>query len=304
MILLDNIRYEVGSGSRRLLSRTASSKHRGSGAHRGSSQSRSVATLGRRPDFALSDVSLRFDNSTITYLVGLNGVGKSTMLKIMAGIVPVASGVVSVDGADPRKWDGPGRSLGVFLDTTASEMKQSGRHHLHWVASAKRLSWDEADDMIVRVGLGAVADRPVRSYSLGMRQRLGVATALLGWPRNIIMDEPMNGLDLAGMLWLRSLMRDLAERGHCVVVASHHFADVERTADRVILLEGGTIVSQGSVRDVVGTHASLEEAFIDAIPRALNHAVAVGHNGAVPVARNGAVPVGHHNSGRGSGHAR
>ncbi len=156
MILLDNIRYEVDPGSRRLWSRTTSSKHRESGAHRGSSQGRNVATRGKRTDFALSDVSLRFDNSTITYLVGLNGVGKSTLLKIMAGIVPVASGVVSVDGADPRKWDGPGRSLGVFLDTTASEMKQSGRHHLHWVASAKRLSWDEADDMIVRVGLGAV----------------------------------------------------------------------------------------------------------------------------------------------------
>ncbi|WP_296103158.1 ATP-binding cassette domain-containing protein [uncultured Corynebacterium sp.] len=290
MIQLNNIRYEVSSGSRRLVPKTASSKHRGSG------HGRNIATRSRRLDFALSDVSLRFDNATITYLVGLNGVGKSTLLKIMAGIVPGASGVVSVDGVDPRKWEGPGRSLGVFLDTTASDMKQSGRHHLHWVASAKRLSWDEADDMIERVGLAAVADRPVRSYSLGMRQRLDLATALLGWPRNIIMDEPMNGLDLAGMLWLRSLMRDLAERGHCVVVASHHFADVERTADRVVLLEGGNIVTEGSVCDVVGNHASLEEAFIDAIPRALNHAVAVGHNGALA--------VGHHNVGRGSGLAR
>src|SRR5699024_3695314 len=111
-----------------------------------------------------------------------------------------------------------------------------------------------AEALLQRTGLGAVADRPVGGYSLGMRQRLGIASALIGNPRNIILDEPMNGLDVAGVLWLRGLLRQWAGEGRCVVVASHNLAEVEDTADGVVILEGGRIAACGGVDEVRGPH--------------------------------------------------
>lgn len=204
------------------------------------------------------NVSHAFPNGRVTYLLGLNGAGKSTLLRLICGVLRPDVGAVFDSDDTP----------GMMLGSGAAHERHTGRRHLYWVAAASGLPWEEADHTLHAVGLGHVLDSPISGYSLGMRQRLGIATAILGAPRNIVLDEPFNGLDVAGVLWLRKLLRDLADRGHCVVVASHHLAEVERSGDEALVLEGGSIIASGTVRQLRGTHSSLEEALVELIPRA------------------------------------
>jgi ABC-2 type transport system ATP-binding protein len=223
---------------------------------------------GRNRATPLRGVSHTFRDGAVTYLVGLNGTGKSTLLRLLCGVLHPDSGTVIRDG---RSGTG---SVGMLLSADAARSGHTGRRHLHWVAAALGVPSRDADRMIGAVGLGNAADTPVGSYSLGMRQRLGIGTALLGSPDNIILDEPLNGLDVAGMLWLRSLIRRAADAGHCVIIASHHLAEVERAADDVLVLEQGHVVASGAVAEVRGHHRSLEDAYIDLVPRASDHEVA------------------------------
>lgn len=211
----------------------------------------------------LRDITHTFSDGTVTYLVGLNGTGKSTLLRLLCGVLRPDSGRVDLHGG----------AVGMMVSTDAANLGHTGRRHLHWAAAALGLPGVQANQLLEDAGLASVANTPVGEYSLGMRQRLGIATALLGFPHNIVLDEPLNGLDVAGMLWLRTLLRDLANAGHCVIVASHHLAEIELSADDVVILEQGAVLAAGTVPTVRGPHSSLEDAFVSYIPRSVTHEV-------------------------------
>lgn len=214
----------------------------------------------------LRDVSHVFPDGAVTCVVGLNGTGKSTLLRILAGVLCPDAGEVTIRGSR-------GGTCGMLLDVNAVNSGHTGRRHLRWVATARGLPRSVADRAVVAAGLTQVADSPVKGWSLGMRQRLGIATALLGEPDNVVLDEPLNGLDVAGMLWLRSVLWDLADAGRCVIVASHHLSEVEACADEVVVLESGGIRAAGDVDEVRGGHRNLEAAFTALVPRAREHEV-------------------------------
>ncbi|QDQ96471.1 ATP-binding cassette domain-containing protein [Tomitella fengzijianii] len=222
----------------------------------------------RRAATPLAGVSHVFADRTLTYVLGLNGTGKSTLLRCLSGVLRPDSGRALVDGRELARAPAPARLLGMYLDADGFHPGHSGRRHLRWLAAQSGVRAVSVEALLRRTGLEAVADRPVRGYSLGMRQRLGIASALVGNPRNVILDEPMNGLDVAGVLWLRGLLREWADEGRCVIVASHNLAEIEATADAVLILEGGGIVAHGTVDEVRGPHADLEQAFIARVPRA------------------------------------
>lgn len=228
---------------------------------------------GERRTVPLADFSHTFADGTVTYLLGLNGTGKSTLLRLLCGVLRPDAGTALVDGRPPHAWPSPSRRIGMLLATDAANPGHTGRRHLRWAAARAGVPASEAERLLSAVGLAAVADRPTGGYSLGMRQRLGIATALVASPGTVVLDEPLNGLDVAGMLWLRELLRGLAERGHCVVVASHHLAEVEDVADDVVVLEAGRAVAAGPVAEVRGGHDDLESAFVELVPRATGHEV-------------------------------
>lgn len=216
-----------------------------------------------------------FADGRLTYLLGLNGAGKSTLLRCIGGVTRPDAGAVRIDGQTPAAFEVPVRHLGMHLSADAFTPGHSARRHLRWLAALGGVPAGRADALLDEVGLAAVADRPVGGFSLGMRQRLGIASALVGNPRTLLLDEPLNGLDVAGVLWMRGLLRQWADEGRCVVVASHALAEVERTADEVVMIEDGRIVTAGTVVGVRGSHTDLEDAFAAHVPRvALGHAVA------------------------------
>ncbi|WP_297004177.1 ABC transporter ATP-binding protein [uncultured Corynebacterium sp.] len=232
-----------------------------------------TCTFGRRrPVTPLRNVSHTFPDGEVTCVLGLNGTGKSTLLRLLCGVQRPTAGRVLVDGRTPDAWPAPGRRTGMFLDTAAVHPGHTGRRHLRWLAASSGLDATGADRRLTEVGLDAVADEVVSGYSLGMRQRLGIAGALLGDPPNVVLDEPLNGLDIAGVLWLRRLLRKLAGDGRCVIVASHHLSEVELSADAVLLLEGGAVAAAGTLAEVRGGHTTLEDAVVALVPRACGSA--------------------------------
>lgn len=238
-----------------------------------------VRTFGRGKNTrtTLAGIDQEFDDGALTYLIGLNGTGKSTLLRLMAGVLAPSAGTVRVDGRDLRREPMPGRRLGMYLDADGFHPGHTARRHLRWLAAAAQAPAGRVQEMLDLAGLAAVADRPVGGYSLGMRQRLGVASALVGNPRTIVLDEPMNGLDVAGVLWLRALLREWADEGRCVIVADHDLAEIERSGDRVVLLEDGRVAASGTVAEIVQTHGGIERAFLDLVPRAgTDHRVPAG----------------------------
>lgn len=223
----------------------------------------------------LRGVEHTFADGRLSYLLGLNGAGKSTLLRCIAGVTRPDGGGVGIDGRAPASLDAPVRHLGMHLSADAFTPGHTARRHLRWLAALGGVPAGRADALLDEVGLAAVADRPVGGFSLGMRQRLGIASALVGNPRTLLLDEPLNGLDVAGVLWMRGLLQQWAAEGRCVVVASHALAEVERTADEVVMIEDGRIVAAGGVAAVQDTCVDLEEAFAAHVPRvAAGHAVA------------------------------
>lgn len=238
-----------------------------------------IEVAGLRKSFGgrevLRGIDHTFPDGRLTYLLGLNGAGKSTLLRCMSGVTRPDAGAVRIDGQAFAAFDAPVRHLGMHLSADAFTPGHSARRHLRWLAALGGVPAGRADALLDEVGLADVADRPVGGFSLGMRQRLGIASALVGNPRTLLLDEPLNGLDVAGVLWLRGLLRQWAEEGRCVVVASHALAEVERTADDVVVVEDGRIVAAGPVAEVRGGYADLEAAFAAHVPRvARGHAVA------------------------------
>jgi ABC-2 type transport system ATP-binding protein len=210
---------------------------------------------------ALDDVSFTARQGRVTGFLGPNGAGKSTAMRIMVGLTPATQGHVTVGGHRYADIPNPGRHVGVLLDASAQHAGRTGREIIALGAATMGLPRSRADEMIERVGLTAdEAGRRVRNYSLGMRQRLGIAHALLGDPSVLILDEPANGLDPAGIHWMRGTLRDFAGRGGTVLLSSHLLHEVEMIADDMVLIGRGRIVAQGTKAELLKGDATLVRA--------------------------------------------
>ena len=199
----------------------------------------------------------------VTGFLGPNGAGKTTTLRMLLGLVHPTAGTATIGGRRYADLPHPRRTVGALLDATGFHPGRTGRQHLLVEASAAGLPPARAGQVLDAVRLSSSdADRRVRTYSLGMRQRLGLATALLGDPEVLILDEPGNGLDPAGMAWLRRLLRDRAADGRTVLVSSHVLAEVAQTVDQVVILGGGALRYAGPLAGLAADGGSLEDAFL------------------------------------------
>ena len=219
----------------------------------------------------VSDVSFRCEPGTVTGFLGPNGAGKTTTMRMICGFARPDSGSAAVLGGEYRRLPNPGRRVGVLLDASAQHGGRRGREALAISAQTMGVEETRVDDLLGLVGLDrSAAKKRVRQYSLGMRQRLGIANALIGEPEVLILDEPANGLDPEGMRWMRGLLKDFAERGGTVLLSSHLLHEVDVIADRLVIIGGGKIVAQGS-RDELLSHAGtlVRAADGEALTRAL-----------------------------------
>ncbi|SCL28745.1 ABC-2 type transport system ATP-binding protein [Micromonospora nigra] len=210
---------------------------------------------------AVDDVSFHCAPGTVTGFLGPNGAGKSTTMRMICGLTPPSAGGATIDGLPYRRLPSPGRVVGVLLDASAQHAGRTGRESLAVAAATMGVDRHAVLPALRRVGLDATAARRrVRAYSLGMRQRLGLAQALLGDPRVLILDEPANGLDPEGIFWMRGLLRDFADRGGTVLLSSHLLREVEAVADRLLVIGGGRLVAQGDKDELLAGGGTLVRA--------------------------------------------
>jgi ABC-2 type transport system ATP-binding protein len=211
----------------------------------------------------VDDVSFRAEPGTVTGFVGPNGAGKTTTLRILSGLSEPDEGQALVLGARYRDLPNPGRRVGILLDASAQHAGRRGREALGVSAQLMGVDETRVDTLLDVVGLERSAARKrVRQYSLGMRQRLGVAHALLGDPEVLVLDEPANGLDPPGMRWMRELLRAFADRGGTVLLSSHLLHEVEALADQLVIIDHGRIVARGTREELLagtGTLVCAEE---------------------------------------------
>jgi ABC-2 type transport system ATP-binding protein len=199
---------------------------------------------------ALHGLSFSIPDGRITGFLGPNGAGKTTTLRILLGLVHPTSGTATIDGRRYRALDAPSRHVGAVLEATNFHPKRSGRSHLRVLATAAGVPTTRVDELIDFVGLGNVAERRVGGYSLGMRQRLSVAGALLGDPRLLVLDEPANGLDPEGIRWLRDFLRSFVAQDKTVFISSHVLAEMQQLADEVVIIDHGRLVAHEVVGDL------------------------------------------------------
>ena len=211
----------------------------------------------------VDDVSFTAEPGRVTGLLGPNGAGKTTTLRMLLGLVAPSGGVARIGRSRYGEIERPVLTVGALLEASGAHEGRSGRDHLRVLCRAAGLPLARADEVLGAVGLARVGGRLVRGYSLGMRQRLGVAAALVGDPQVLILDEPGNGLDPAGIRWTRDLLRALAASGRTVLVSSHQLAEVEQLADDLVVIAAGRVVASGTLESVIGAHAGLEEAFLE-----------------------------------------
>jgi ABC-2 type transport system ATP-binding protein len=226
---------------------------------------------------AVDNVSFTAAPGRVTGFLGPNGAGKSTTMRIMTGLTPATSGTTTVMGRHYRDLPNPGREVGVLLDASAQHAGRTGREILTVAQRTMGLSPRRVPEMLERVSLTETeAGRRVRNYSLGMRQRLGIATALIGEPRVLILDEPANGLDPAGIRWMRDLLREYADQGGTVLLSSHLLHEIEVIADDIVVIGNGRIVARGTKADLLASAGTLVRA---ADPTRLERALhASGHS--------------------------
>jgi ABC-2 type transport system ATP-binding protein len=196
---------------------------------------------------AVDDLSFEVDQGTVVGFLGPNGAGKTTTLRTLLGLVTPTAGTARIDGKPYRELADPVHHVGAVLEASSYHPGRSARNHLRVVATAAGLPLNRADAVLDQVGLTGAARRRVGGFSLGMRQRLGLATALLGDPQVLILDEPANGLDPEGVHWLRGLLRQLADQGRTVLVSSHVLAEVAQTVDQVVIIARGRLVTQSTL---------------------------------------------------------
>jgi ABC-2 type transport system ATP-binding protein len=207
---------------------------------------------GRR---VVDELSFTAPAGKVTGFLGPNGAGKTTTFRCLLGLAEPTSGTALIDGRAYRELPSPRRHVGAVLESTGFHPARSGRNHLRVIARAAAIDAAVVDTLLEFVGLSSAAGRRVGGYSLGMRQRLALAAAMLGDPEVVVLDEPANGLDPAGVSWLRQLLRGWGVEGRTVIVASHLLAEVAQVADRVVIIRDGALVTETDVADVTATRA-------------------------------------------------
>ncbi|GAA4871262.1 ABC transporter ATP-binding protein [Kitasatospora terrestris] len=205
------------------------------------------ATVVDRLDF-------RVEPGRVTGFLGPNGAGKSTTLRLLLGLDRPTSGEALIDGRPYAELADPLRRVGALLDADAVHGGRTARGHLRWLAASNGLSARRVDEVLAQVGLADAADRRIRRFSLGMRQRLGLAAALLGDPAALLLDEPVNGLDPEGIRWIRTLLRGLAAEGRAVLVSSHLMGEMAQTADQLVVIGRGRLLADTGTEDFLHRH--------------------------------------------------
>ncbi len=200
---------------------------------------------------ALDGMTFRVAPGRVTGFVGPNGAGKTTTMRVILGLDAPGEGSALVGGRPYRALHRPLTHLGSLLDAAALQPSRTGRGHLLWLAHSQGLGARRVDAVLGQVGLGKAARRRAGGYSLGMRQRLGIAAALLGDPPALMMDEPFNGMDPEGIIWMRGLLRSLAAQGRAVLVSSHLMSELEGTADHLVITGRGTVIADTPTRDLL-----------------------------------------------------
>ena len=206
-----------------------------------------------RATLAVDDISFVVRPGRVTGLVGPNGAGKSTLMRMILGLDVPTSGSVTVGGSRYTDLAEPLRVIGALLDAKAIEPGRSAADHLLWLVQSNGIPRSRVDEVLATVGLSDVAGKKVGTFSLGMHQRLGVAAALLGNPPVLMFDEPINGLDPDGILWIRNILRSLAAEGRTVFLSSHLMSEMAQTADHLIVIGQGRLIADGPLADIVHT---------------------------------------------------
>jgi ABC-2 type transport system ATP-binding protein len=212
---------------------------------------------------AVDELSFSLHPGTITGFLGPNGAGKTTTLRLLLGLAEPTAGQALVFGHRYSKLDNPVGRVGAVLESNDFHPGRSGRDHLRVLALAARIPSRRVEELLELVELQPVATRRVKTYSLGMRQRLGLAAALLGDPELLILDEPANGLDPAGVHWLRHFLRRFAGEGRTVLVSSHMLAEVAQTVDEIVILNRGRRVASGRIEELSKQDKTLEETYLE-----------------------------------------
>jgi ABC-2 type transport system ATP-binding protein len=202
---------------------------------------------------ALDGISFTVKPGRVTGFVGPNGAGKSTTMRVILGLEASDGGSALIGGRPYESLRHPLRQVGSLLDAAALQPSRSARNHLLWLAHSQGLSAPRVDEMIEQAGLESVARRKAGGFSLGMRQRLGLATAMLGDPSVLILDEPFNGMDPEGIVWMRGFLRSLAAEGRAVLVSSHLMSELEDTASQLVVIGRGKLIADKSVAELIAT---------------------------------------------------
>jgi len=203
------------------------------------------------PTLALDGMTFSVLPGQVTGFVGPNGAGKSTTMRVILGLDAADEGAALVGGQPYRTLRHPLTRIGALLDAAALQPSRSARNHLLWLAHSQGLGAGRVDEVVEQAGLQSVIRRKAGGYSLGMRQRLGIAAALLGDPPILMMDEPFNGMDPEGIVWMRGFLRGLAAQGRAVLVSSHLMSELQDTADHLVVVGHGQVIADASVRDMI-----------------------------------------------------
>lgn len=213
------------------------------------------------PKTAVDAVTFTAKPGRVTGFLGPNGAGKSSTLRILLGLDRATGGTALIDGKPYASIDQPLRTVGAMLDGASAVPERRGIDHLRWIAQSNRIPTQRIAEVLETVGLTDAAKIRVRKYSLGMKQRLGLAAALLGEPRILVLDEPVNGLDPEGIRTVRTFLRRYADQGNTVLLSSHLMGETAETVDDIVIINKGRIIADGTLDEITEGHASLEAAF-------------------------------------------
>lgn len=213
------------------------------------------------PKLAVDGVSFSAAPGRVTGFLGPNGAGKSSTLRILLGLDRATSGTALIDGRPYTSLRQPLRTVGAMLDGASAVPERRGVDHLRWIAQSNRIPSRRIYGVLETVGLSEAAKVRVGKYSLGMKQRLGLAAALLGEPRVLVLDEPVNGLDPEGIRTVRTFLRRYADQGNTVLLSSHLMGETAETVDDIVIINKGRVIANGTLREITEGHSSLENAF-------------------------------------------
>lgn len=208
-----------------------------------------------RKKIAVDDISFRVDTGKVTGFLGPNGAGKSTTMRLMLGL-DSGGGLTTFDGKNLHEYTQPSKIVGILLEAKAFHPTRSARQHLRILADAGGISYSRVDEALDIVGLSDVARKKPGKFSLGMSQRLGIAAAILGKPKYLLLDEPANGLDPEGIAWLRQFIKDYADQGNAVFVSSHLLSEMSQMADNIVVIGKGKLITSTTIADLLSGSAN------------------------------------------------